>query len=123
MLASHLRDWKDSSTGLIWTAKDNGSDVNWNLARDYCSNLRLGGYSDWRLPTITELEGLYDRGVSKEYKAKGPIEMSGACALGATTNNSGEVWSFYFAYGGRSLAPPTSHGSAGRALCVRSSGQ
>ncbi len=52
--------WTDPATGLTWTKADNGSDVNWNQANDYCSNLRLGGYSGWRLPTIDELEGIYD---------------------------------------------------------------
>ena len=52
--------WTDSSTGLMWAGKDNGKNVNWHQAVKYCRNLRLGGYSDWRLPTITELEGIYD---------------------------------------------------------------
>lgn len=50
--------WTDSSTGLMWAAKDNGTHVSWHKANKYCRNLRLGGNSDWRLPTIEELEGL-----------------------------------------------------------------
>jgi formylglycine-generating enzyme required for sulfatase activity len=42
----------------MWAAKDNGKSVSWHKATKYCRNLRLGGYSDWRLPTIDELEGL-----------------------------------------------------------------
>jgi len=114
--------WKDSETGLIWTVKDNGADVSWNQARDYCGGLRLGEYSDWRLPTIDELEALYDAKLSKPYKAKGPIELGAACSLSETKNSSGEVWSFCFSYGGRTLGPPSGHGSQGRALCVRRSG-
>ncbi len=53
--------WVDPSTGLIWAAKDNGKDVNWHKATSYCRDLRLAGYSDWRLPTIDELEGIYER--------------------------------------------------------------
>jgi hypothetical protein len=52
--------WTDPSTGLIWTAKDNGKDVSWNSATKYCRNLRIAGYSDWRLPNLTELQGIYD---------------------------------------------------------------
>src|SRR5260370_29047665 len=52
--------WSDSSTGLMWTAKDNGSDISWATAVKHCHNLRLAGYSDWRLPSIDELERIYD---------------------------------------------------------------
>jgi Protein of unknown function (DUF1566) len=52
--------WNDPATGLLWTKMDNGADVDWNQATAYCSNLRLAGYSGWRLPTIEELQGIYD---------------------------------------------------------------
>jgi hypothetical protein len=52
--------WVDPSTGLMWAAKDNGKNVNWHKASSYCRNLRVGGYADWRLATIEELEGLID---------------------------------------------------------------
>jgi hypothetical protein len=50
----------DTSTNLMWAAKDNGRDVNWSDAKSYCENYRGGGYSDWRMPTLEELAGLYD---------------------------------------------------------------
>jgi hypothetical protein len=115
--------WKDGATELIWTVKDNGSNVNWAQAGEYCGGLSLGGYSDWRLPTIDELEALYDSSLSKQFKAKGPIALDVACALSGTTNSSGEVWSFCFSYGGRSLGRPSGHSSTGRALCVRGPGK
>jgi hypothetical protein len=52
--------WVDFSTGLMWTAKDNGKDVSWRQATKYCRDLRLAGFSDWRLATIDELAGIYD---------------------------------------------------------------
>lgn len=112
--------WKDSATGLTWAVKDNGTSVSSNEARDYCSKLRAGGFSDWRLPTIDELSDIYDKSVKKLYKTKGPIEMGDSCALSGSTNNFGEIWSFCFSYGGRTLVRASGHGSAGRALCVRS---
>ncbi|MFP5237877.1 MAG: DUF1566 domain-containing protein [Acidobacteriota bacterium] len=45
--------WTDPATGLMWAARDNGSDVNWNQAKEYCSKLRLAGDRDWRLPPST----------------------------------------------------------------------
>src|SRR5208282_6245450 len=52
--------WTDPSTGLMWAGKDNGNDVSWKKAMKYCRDLRLAGYSDWRLPNMAELQGTYD---------------------------------------------------------------
>ena len=51
----------DNKTGLMWVAKDNGVPINWHGATEYCKNLRVGGYSDWRMPTLAELASLFDR--------------------------------------------------------------
>ncbi len=112
--------WKDSATGLTWAVKDNGESVNVAQAGNYCAGLKAGGFSNWRLPTIDELSDLYDKAAKKTFKTKGPIEMSDSCALSGSTNPAGEIWSFCFSYGGKSLVRATGHGSAGRALCVRS---
>lgn len=53
--------WLDPATGLMWAGKDNGKDVDWHRATNYCRDLRLAGHSDWRLPTIDELQTIYDR--------------------------------------------------------------
>lgn len=49
-------------TGLQW--QDNAVvDTNqyiWTGAVNYCNNLSLGGYTDWRLPSIKELESIID---------------------------------------------------------------
>ena len=45
----------------MWAGKDNGKDVNWKNAVKYCRDLRLAGYSDWRLATLAELGAIYDR--------------------------------------------------------------
>jgi Protein of unknown function (DUF1566) len=50
----------DTKTNLIWAAKDNQKDINWKDATAYCKNFAGGGFADWRLPTMQELEGLYD---------------------------------------------------------------
>jgi Protein of unknown function (DUF1566) len=47
--------WTDPSTGLVWAGRDNGKDVSWKGAVKYCRDLRLAGYSDWRLATRAEL--------------------------------------------------------------------
>ncbi|MFC1853052.1 DUF1566 domain-containing protein [candidate division CSSED10-310 bacterium] len=49
----------DNKTELMWAAKDNGADIDWESARSYCQNLTTGDYNDWRLPTQEELASLY----------------------------------------------------------------
>ena len=56
----------DTKTGLQWQDdySDNGGSIKqttWSGAIDYCENLMLGGYSDWRLPNIVELCSVADR--------------------------------------------------------------
>lgn len=45
---------------LMWTVRDNGFFLTWAEAEAWCRACRVGGYDDWRLPTIDELRGLYD---------------------------------------------------------------
>jgi|GEM_PF-1304373 len=50
----------DKVTGLMWQQQDDGTERAWQDAMGYCDNLTLGGYDDWRLPEIFELETLVD---------------------------------------------------------------
>lgn len=47
---------KDFTTGLTWSSKT--ETMSWQDANDYCENAVLGGFTDWRLPTIDELRTL-----------------------------------------------------------------
>ncbi|MFC4788204.1 DUF1566 domain-containing protein [Giesbergeria sinuosa] len=49
----------DLQTGLMWVAA-RGSKVTWEAAVAGASHSRVGGYSDWRMPTIKELYSLID---------------------------------------------------------------
>ena len=123
--------WTDPATGLMWTKQDNGSDVTWNQASAYCANLRLGGNSDWRLPTIDELQGIYDSSVNSpgvwndsnsvnwvDYRVKGNLRLSGWHWSSSSGNASGEAWLFSFVNGMRySYRPDVSNMK--RALCMR----
>jgi len=111
--------WSDSATGLAWALKDNGAAVSPNQANDYCSKLRDGGFSDWRLPKIDELEALYDSKAKKQNRIKGPIDLSDSCVLSSSTNSGGEVWTFCFNSGSRNLGGGSGCGTTGRALCAR----
>lgn len=61
----------DNATGLLWQKCSMGqandatcsgavTTAAWAAAMSYCETLTLGGRSDWRLPSATELRGLVD---------------------------------------------------------------
>jgi hypothetical protein len=50
----------DQVTGLTWEKAHHDNRLTYYDAKSYCENLSLGGRTDWRLPTITELFSLAD---------------------------------------------------------------
>ncbi len=57
----------DTKTNLMWAKYDNQGDIDWHDAKAYCEHIILSKYEDWRMPTIRELETLYDPS-AKGYK-------------------------------------------------------
>jgi hypothetical protein len=115
----------DSRTNLMWAAKDNSENINWADAKAYCENYRGGGYSDWRMPTQDELEGLYDssnssKATQRNYNVKLTklIQLSACCPWASETRSS-EAAIFNFAYGNRDWYPQSGNDDY-RALPVRS---
>jgi hypothetical protein len=45
-------------TSTVYFANNDNMDTSGNTASTYCENLTLGGYSDWRLPLVAELENI-----------------------------------------------------------------
>jgi hypothetical protein len=130
------RVWTDPATGLMWTGKDNGYALRWQPAVEYCRGLQLGGYSDWRLPSIDELKMIYNPGAQAVCGQEGHM----VCQIkGNIRLTSGVVWSsssgdrpqlmrgFVF----RDAGEPRRHvvqleksgNNYDRALCVRRAGQ
>jgi serine/threonine protein kinase len=122
--------WTDPATVLMWAKKDNGSDVNWQQATGYCRKLQLAGNYGWRLPTIDELQGIYDQNANIQgqwadgspvtWHEKGNLHLSGWEWSSSQGDASGEAWGFPFSDGKR-LSLDLGHGYGTRALCVRSS--
>lgn len=87
----------DKKANLMWASKDNGANINWERAKSYCESYNGGGYTDWRMPTLNELAGLYDK--SKEqrygYHLTDLIQITHALQWSANTNGS-DAAAFYF---------------------------
>jgi hypothetical protein len=49
----------DTDTGLMWTQAPSAA-MNWSAAISHAESLTTGGYSDWRLPNVKELQSLVD---------------------------------------------------------------
>lgn len=50
----------DTLTGLMWQQNSWGITRTWEGALAYCEDLDLADYSDWRLPSVTELQSIVD---------------------------------------------------------------
>ncbi|MCD4665769.1 MAG: DUF1566 domain-containing protein [Bacteroidales bacterium] len=91
----------DTKTGLMWAAHDNGKDINWANVKTYCENYKGGGFSDWRLPTIAELKGLYQAGI--RYKKGDIINITERRAWASKTTRNSKGTNYYanfsFRYG------------------------
>jgi uncharacterized caspase-like protein len=105
----------DTRTGLMWAAKDNGSNINWASARSYCESYRGGGYSDWRMPTQDELAGLYDQGIGYTTLCAASVDKDKVHLTNLINFSCGVAWAsetrgtdaavFYFLNGERYWSP------------------
>jgi hypothetical protein len=51
----------DQATGLMWQQSDNGgATMNWKAALAFAETATTGGYDDWRLPSVKELQSIVD---------------------------------------------------------------
>ena len=94
----------DTRTGLMWTQDDvTASPVKYEAAMQACAECHVGGYDDWRAPTVEELFLLADR--TREYPAIDQ-EAFPACEGGwywsstlDCASPSGYAWLVSFGYG------------------------
>ena len=91
---------KDSATGLMWQDNNDSQTIkkDWNGAKAYCENLTLGGFSDWRLPNIYELNTLLDNTKSSKPFVIDGIENISNNDWSSTTDASGSsgAWGVSF---------------------------
>jgi hypothetical protein len=131
--------WTDPATHLMWTNRDIDVDQDWSMAMELCESLRWNGRADWRLPTIDELQGIFDievpartlvfEGRHFDYHIKGGIILTGrewSSTLARMNRDrpgpSPPAGALTFNFtGGEQVAFPLSDDQGNRALCVRPS--
>lgn len=87
----------DNQTGLMWAPSDNGTNISWLEARQYCVNYSGGGYKDWRLPTQNELAELYDKEEKKSDETHlTPLIKLSYCSLWAAETRGSHAAAFGF---------------------------
>jgi hypothetical protein len=109
----------DTITGLMWQQVD-GGEMTFDKATTYASNLVLGGYSDWRMPNIKELQSIseatiYNPSINKTYFSG--ISTTQCWASTSLSNQSTKAWYLDTQYGITSQALKT---NKLRLLAVRS---
>ncbi|MBI5185204.1 MAG: DUF1566 domain-containing protein [Nitrospinae bacterium] len=92
----------DNVTTLVWQQKDDAIGRTWDEAGTYCGALSLGGYDDWRLPSINELESIVDsRARIPSINAAYFPNANSSFYWSSTTvaNFTSLAWYVYFYYG------------------------
>ena len=107
---------KDLTTELYWQ-KTYVTEKTWPELLEYCENLEYGGFSDWRMPNISELRSLIN--YEKSYPASDFPNMPSDWLISSTTHFSADtVEGVLFETGLESGFYKS--GSSGSVRCVRS---
>ncbi len=105
--------WHDEETGLIWQVKIDTTEehgrLQWKDIFLYCDHKKkeaYGGYADWRVPTIDELNTIYtNKGIfnptnyNKETFIKKPLLYSMKMQWGRFWSGTSNEKNYNFAYG------------------------
>jgi hypothetical protein len=99
--------WQDNeSVQKQWVTQGNYDagnyeDTSGDTAHSYCIALDLGGYDDWRLPTIQEIQTIvddsrYNPSIDTIFES---IQSSGYWSSTSYADDSSRAWRVYFSYG------------------------
>ncbi len=91
----------DHNTKLQWASRTLLVWTNLLKATEYCSNLRTGGYDDWRIPTIKELTSVNDYDIfepsfSRKFFPGVPAQPSGFWAVPEGVGHPLNAWHIGF---------------------------
>ena len=111
----------DARSGVLWTRSDNGQNVTGSDAVLHCRGLGSG----WSLPTLEQLQSLYDtnslaiRCGAEECRVSDLFKLGADWFWSSERNGSGQAWMVTLNRGRRSLGHTDVRYLNVRALCVR----
>jgi hypothetical protein len=112
---------RDTRTGLLWSQSDNGSDISWDDASRYCS----GKGGRYRLPTSSELQGIYGTGGGEKTQCGSHrcdvsprFRLTSFWLWSSEKNGSSQAW-FVNLGNGRRVSIVAGFAYNNRALCVQ----
>lgn len=119
---------------LEWLLSTNGENMKWPEAVEYCENLEMNGHNDWRLPSLAELQGLYDPDAAGGESIRSPFVIEDCClwsneslidrpaADGDEIAGEPEMYQWGFMFDGGLPYYAVHIFEDGRALCTREAG-
>lgn len=137
--------WPDPNSGLMWTGEvhenakgspSQGFGFPWKMAAAYCANLKLGGFSGWRLPTLDEAKAATEMrntqawmnyagryfpqpDVYKGLFFKGRSDLAFNDAFWTSTNENGSYWWVWLNADVAPFGKSSPDSAAAGILCVR----
>jgi hypothetical protein len=119
----------DARSGLMWGKLDSYADLgkclDWNSSTSYVKGFAAGGHSDWRLPTIAELKGIYEESKTNKDFSDNLIHLDSIFAIGGafwywTSEQDTKCCAYYVDfYGGFSYHDTRDYCSGGGVRPVR----
>ncbi len=79
----------DTQSGLMWQDDLDviTNKIQWGKSMQYCSDLDLGGYKDWRVPTILELASIVNYKAESNFVLHDEFRYSCACKYHSSSNS------------------------------------
>jgi uncharacterized caspase-like protein len=112
---------RDNRQRVLWAVRDNGSNVGWREASEYCKTIGEG----WDLPTVDQLLGIFDQSGVHSRKVSGVVIQPATslldlknCCYWSHEQNGIEAFLVHLGRGFKLLLDFSVEGYA-RALCVR----
>lgn len=110
----------DLVTDLVWQKQDDSTVYSWEQALIYCDGLSLGGFTDWRLPNVKELNSIVNFTVNPAINLTYFPNTQQAYYWTSTTNANASNDAFLVAFGGGTTSGTYAKTSFHYARCVRS---